>query len=210
MKPDFSLTGSPMPASDLRCNLMWALMVCGGLTEVEASAFSVRSMRRMLATFADGLQLPVEQRDYLGDWKQSDSNVPMRSRYSDTRLSSASRARRLILAAMGHLLKHKPMATHLDARLVAEHFNSYSRAIEKSIWGVRAIGDDADVPAPDADDGEYWEGKEAPIRYRVIAFVKLRPPLSHQRVCASLSLSFSLSRISQFNLLKCLTRPHLA
>jgi hypothetical protein len=73
--------------------------------------------------------------------------VPMRIRYSAERLALQANARRLTLAAIGHLQKHRPDADMLALESVRLHTDTLRRHLLQASWGKAPTS--GEIPAPE-------------------------------------------------------------
>ena len=81
------------------------------MSDDQAAGFSTYSLRRWLPTVSDALELGEHERSGIGNWKDGVARKePMHVRYSDERLNTSSRVKRLCLLAVNHTLRHKPSA----------------------------------------------------------------------------------------------------
>ena len=152
----FDFVAADMPAARFTAVMRSFLMESIGLTKLAALSFSTRSSRRYLATVADGLNLPPESKDALGNWRDvANTGMPkqrvvelMHVRYSALRLESSAAVRRLCLSALVHLHKNKPEASFEDLSRVVPHIPTYERHAASASWGSASSTSGELVPAP--------------------------------------------------------------
>eukprot|EP00973_Karenia_brevis_P064880 9011002-Karenia_brevis.AAC.1 len=90
------------------------------------------SLRRFLPTVADVIQLPIELRHHIGDWKDVPvvtnkfGREPMPVHYSQSRLDSVCHAKRLCLAAL-----HSAFSGRGEASVEMEDLRQYTTSLER-------------------------------------------------------------------------------
>jgi len=129
------------------------------MTAEQSVEMSTYSLRRFFPSLADGLGLSPEERDRLGDWTAAGSSEPMRIRYSEAKLQSQARTRRLILSAVLHLGRHVHNPAHTDMRMMQQHMEKLNKRIETSHWGVRTTGISEVPPPPELEEEASYREK---------------------------------------------------
>ncbi|CAK0797313.1 unnamed protein product, partial [Prorocentrum cordatum] len=131
------------------------------LARSEVRSITTYSLRRKLASIADRIQLPLERRAELGDWRDrvadgqggwKATREPMCVRYSAARLETSAMSRRVCLHALHEA--HCAGATDDEQlRHQANHDELYRQALGIH-WGEgaqRAVFGDAEHPQPRED-----------------------------------------------------------
>ena len=123
------------------------------MPDAAAAEVTSKSLRSFLVTAADSLGFSEDQKDSLGNWRDTSGKQcrePMHVRYSSQRLHSSAECKMLLLAALNHLTTHVTEPSFEKLRAVKQHLPKLTDIIQTSRqWGAAGMA----LPSPMADSG---------------------------------------------------------
>ena len=106
------------------------------LPDEDVARMSTYSARRLFPTVADVLQLDVNERNSLGNWKDNTSvRELMHVRYSAFRLQACGDVKRICVRALSHTAKHAQHSSIMRVSGARPHLPHIKKEIFTSHWG---------------------------------------------------------------------------